>query len=98
MHPRDKVRAHLPASQRKEGLGECHLGPDGHPSRCVLGRSSAYSTLILSIYAYGGNRPPQAIKGDLPHPSFDTPHKRRNIELHCKGEALPRLVLRVAGG
>ena len=27
MHPKDKVRAHLPASQRKEGLGECHLGP-----------------------------------------------------------------------
>ena len=27
MHPRDKVRAHLPASQRKEGLGECRLGP-----------------------------------------------------------------------
>ena len=27
MHPRDKVRAHLPASQRNEGLGECRLGP-----------------------------------------------------------------------
>ena len=26
VHPRDKVRAHLPASQRKEGLGECRLG------------------------------------------------------------------------
>ena len=25
MHPRDKVRAHLPASQRKKGLGEYHL-------------------------------------------------------------------------
>ena len=29
---------------------------------------------------------------------FNTPHKRRNVELHCKGEALPRLVLRVARG
>ena len=27
MHPRDKTRAHLSASQRKMGLGECHLGP-----------------------------------------------------------------------
>ena len=84
MHPRDKTWAHLSASQRKMGLGEHYLGSakllgrlnlDGLPSRCVLGRSSAYSTLIPSIYAYGGNQPPQAIKGDLPHPSFDTPSK-----------------------
>ena len=27
MHQRDKARIHLSASQRKEGLGECHLGP-----------------------------------------------------------------------
>ena len=27
MLPMDMVRAHLPASQRKEGLGECRLGP-----------------------------------------------------------------------
>jgi hypothetical protein len=26
MHPWDKTRTHLTASQRKEGLGECHLG------------------------------------------------------------------------
>ena len=27
MHPRDKTRAHLSASQRKMGLGGRHLGP-----------------------------------------------------------------------
>ena len=26
MHPRDKIKTHLSASQTKEGLGECHLG------------------------------------------------------------------------
>ena len=45
MHPRDKVTAHLPASQRKEDTGECPQGsaepwgcpnPDEIPSRCGL--------------------------------------------------------------
>ena len=31
-------------------------------------------------------------------PPFNTHHTREDVELHCKGEALPRLVLRVAGG
>ena len=44
--------------------------PRRAPVQVRLGRSSSYSTLIPSIYAYGGNRPPQAIKGDLPHPSL----------------------------
>ena len=26
MHPRDKIKTHLSASQTKEDLGECHLG------------------------------------------------------------------------
>ena len=30
-------------------------------------------------------------------PPFKT-HHTRDVELHCKGEALPRLVLRVAEG
>ena len=71
MHPRDKVRAHLPASQRKEGLGECHLGstdpwgrlnPDGLPSKCILARSNTYSTSSRGAYAsilvLAGNQPP----------------------------------------
>lgn len=59
--PRHKVRAHLSASQRKVGLGECHLSladplarpnPDGHASRCILVRSSAYSTSSPRGYVY----------------------------------------------
>ena len=26
MHPRDKIKTHMSASQMKKGLGECHLG------------------------------------------------------------------------
>ena len=35
MHTRDKTRAHLPASQRKMGLGERHLG-SAEPKRAPV--------------------------------------------------------------
>ena len=53
MHPMDKTRAHLSASQRKIGLGGRHLGPaeplgwlnpDGLPSRCALAGDSILSS------------------------------------------------------
>ena len=51
----------------------------------------------VSIFISGGNRPPWAIKGASLTPSH-THHSREDVVLHSKGEALPRLVLRIGGG
>ena len=53
MHPMDKTRAHMSASQRKMGLGGRHQGPvepsgrpnpDGLLSRCALAGDSILSS------------------------------------------------------
>ena len=67
MHPRDKVRAHLPASQRKEDPGEGHQGSadpwgrpnlDGLPSRSGLAGDSILSSrsrcLGVSLFKMAG--------------------------------------------
>ena len=67
MHPRDKVRAHLQTSQRKEDPGECHQGsadpwgcpnPDELPSRCDLARDLILSSrswcLGVSLFKMAG--------------------------------------------
>ena len=51
----------------------------------------------VSIFIPGRNWPPWAIKGASLTPSH-THHSREDVVLHSKGEALPRLVLRVGGG
>ena len=73
------------------------------------GRKGGEITLILlkvvpsvSILMNGRNRPIQVIKGGeetpLKTPPSCLPPSLRDVVLQCKGEALPRLVLRVGGG
>jgi len=56
----------------------------------------------VSIFNSGRNRPPWAIKRasltSHKTPPNSLPPSLEDVVLQCKGEALPRLVLRVGGG
>ena len=100
MHPRIKTRVHLSAVQRKAGPGECHFC-SADPLLGSIGPKFLQQSPIAPLHipsASNRGSTLERLHKEEESPLFNTHHHHVELVLHCKGEALPRLVLRVAGG